>query len=354
MRICFLAPANSVHTQKWVDYLNQSGHEMHLISFHPGKVKGAKVHSFKSFTKFCYLLYLPLVKMLVRKIRPQLVHAHFVSSYGLVGACLGFHPFLISVWGADVIDFPKRSWLHRCLVKYSLNKADVVTATSQMLSRTIAGFVGENHKIFVIPFGVDLDRFSPRRESTKKEVITIGTVKTLIRKYGIEYLIRAFALVEKKYENVKLVIVGDGSLRGDLENLATKLHCYRKISFVGKVPNERVQEYLSGMDIFVMPSIMESETFGVSAVEASACGIPVIASNIGGLPEVVLNKKTGLLVPPKDPDAIAKAITFLIENPRLREKWGKEGRRFVSEHYNWLENAAQMEKLYEKIVEGLN
>ncbi|MCK4427441.1 MAG: glycosyltransferase [candidate division Zixibacteria bacterium] len=351
MKICYLAPANSVHTQKWVDYLNQNGHEMHLISFHPGRIKGAKVYHLKSFAKFCYLLYLPVVKMLVKKIRPQIVHAHFVSSYGLVGACLGFHPLLISVWGADVIDFPKRSWLHRCLVRYSLNKADVITATSQMLSRAVVGFVGKNNKTFVVPFGVDLDRFSPRIESVDKELITIGTVKTLAHKYGIEYLIRAFAMVEKKHENVKLVIVGDGPLRKELENLATELNCSQKINFVGKVPNEKVQEYINSMDIFVVPSVLESESFGVAAVEASACGLPVIVSDIGGLPEVVLNKKTGLRISPKDPDAIAKAIIFLIENPQLREEWGKEGRRFVSEHYNWIKNAAQMEQLYEEVFQ---
>jgi len=346
MRICYLAPANSVHTQKWVDYLNHSGHEMHLISFHPGKIKGAEVYHLKSFAKFCYLLYLPVVKMLVKKIRPEIVHAHFVSSYGLVGACLGFHPLLISVWGTDIIDFPRRSRIHRWLVRYSLNKADVITATSQMLSEAVAGFVRGNDKTFVVPFGVDLDRFYPRIESVDREIITIGTVKTLAPKYGIEYLIRAFAIVGKKYENVKLVIVGDGSLRGKLENLATELNCSEKIDFVGKVPNERVRKYLSAMDIFVTPSV--SESFGVAVVEASACGLPVIVSDIGGLSEVVLNKKTGLRVPPKDPDAIAKAIIFLIENPQLREKWGNEGRRFVSEHYNWIENAAQMEKLYKK------
>ena len=354
MKICYLAPANSVHTQKWVDYLNQSGHEIHLISFHPGKVKGAKVYYFRSFTKICYLLYIPLVKILVKKIGSQIVHAHFVSSYGLVGACLGFHPFLVSVWGADVIDFPKRSWLHRWLVRYSLNKADVITATSQMLSKAVAGFVGRNNKTFVVPFGVDLDRFSPRIESVERGIITIGTVKTLAPKYGIEYLIRAFAVVEKKYENVKLVIVGDGPLRGDLQNLATELNCSQKIDFVGKVPNEKVPEYINSMDIFVVPSVLESESFGVAAVEASACGLPVIVSDIGGLPEVVLDGKTGLRVPPKDPDAIAKAIIFLIENPQLREEWGKEGRRFISNHYNWIENAAQMQKLYEKALKGWN
>jgi glycosyltransferase involved in cell wall biosynthesis len=350
VKICYLAPANSVHTQKWVDYFNENGHEMHLISFHPGRIKGAKVYHLKSFAKFCYLLYLPVVKMLVKKIRPKIVHAHFVSSYGLVGACLGFHPFLISVWGADIIDFPKRSWLHRCLVKYGLNKADVITATSQMLSKAVAGFVGKNNKTFVIPFGVDVDRFSPRMESIHKEVITIGTVKTLSHKYGIEYLIRAFAVVEKKYENVKLEIVGDGPLRGDLQNLTTELNCSQKVNFVGKVPNEKVPEYINSMDIFVVPSVLESESFGVAAVEASACGLPVIASDIGGLSEVIRDKKTGLVVPPADPDSIAEAIISLIKNPDYRGELGEEGRRFVSNHYNWIENAAQMEKLYEEVL----
>lgn len=84
MRICYLAPANSVHTRKWVDYFSRNGHEMHSISFHSGEVKGANVYHLRSFTKSCYLLHIPLIKTLPTRIRPQIIHAHYVLSYGLL------------------------------------------------------------------------------------------------------------------------------------------------------------------------------------------------------------------------------------------------------------------------------
>jgi len=347
MRICYLAPANSVHTRKWVGYFSRKGHDVHLVSFHPGEAEGCKVYHFRSSRKFCYLLYVPLIKALVRKIKPQIIHAHYVSSYGLVGACLGFRPFLISAWGSDVVDFPRRSWLHRWLVRYSLRQADMITATSRMLSGTLSGLAPQNGKVFVVPFGVDSDRFSPGEDRIRNKSVTIGIVKTLSQKYGVEYLIRAFALVRRKHEKVKLVIVGDGPLRADFENLCSELGCSQDIRFVGGVPNEEVPEYLRAMDIFVVPSVMESETFGVAAVEAQSCGLPVVASKVGGLPEVVLDGKTGLIVPPKDSASLAEAIGLLIEKPELRERLGNQGRRFVLKNYQWIDNAARMERLYE-------
>jgi glycosyltransferase involved in cell wall biosynthesis len=248
-----------------------------------------------------------------------------------------------------VINFPRTSFLHRLLVKYALGKADHITATSKMLASTTAELTGVPDKVTVIPFGVDLLSFRERTASSQKMEITIGIVKTLLPKYGVEYLIRAFSLVEKQFRNLNLMIVGGGPLRDNLQRLAQELGCVEKVYFVGQVPYSRVPEYLSKMDIFVVPSVDESESFGVAAVEASACGLPVVASNVGGLPEVVLDNKTGLLVPPRDPFAIAEAIIYLIENPGMRERFGKCGRELVMKNYSWQENAQRMENLYKEI-----
>ncbi len=100
------------------------------------------------------------------------------------------------------------------------------------------------------------------------------------------------------------------------------------------------------MNIFIVPSDLESESSGVAAVEVSACGLSVIVTDIGSLSEMILNKRTGLMVPPKNPGDIAKAIIFLIENPQLKEEWGKERRRFVLKHYHLIENLTQMQPSY--------
>ena len=351
MRLCFLAPGNSIHTHRWVEYMSDRGHQVHLITFHKGdKIHKVEAHYLSSPSKLIYPFFLSKIRFLIKIINPDILHAHYASSYGLLGACSGFHPFVVSVWGWDVINFPRVSFLHRLLVKYALRKADHITATSKMLASTTAELTGVSDKVTVIPFGVDLLSFQERTDSSQKMEITIGIVKTLLPKYGIEYLIRAFSLVEKKFRNLNLMIVGTGPLRDNLHRLAQELGCVEKVYFVGQVPYSRVPEYLSKMDIFVVPSVDESESFGVAAVEASACGLPIIASKVGGLPEVVVDKSTGLIVPPKDPSAIAEALVHLIENPDLRQEYGRRGREFVMRNYNWQENALRMEKLYREIL----
>jgi glycosyltransferase involved in cell wall biosynthesis len=102
------------------------------------------------------------------------------------------------------------------------------------------------------------------------------------------------------------------------------------------------------MDIFVVPSLQES--FGVAAVEAAAAGLPVLASNVGGLPEVVVDGETGFLVPPADVEALSGRLSQLIADPALRQRMGQAGCTFIKAHYDWKANAAQMESLYQSIV----
>lgn len=351
MRLCFLAPANSIHTRRWVEYMANRGHRVDIITFHRGdKIPKVKVHYLPSPAKLIYPFFLSKIRFLIKIINPDILHAHYASSYGLLGACSGFHPFVLSVWGWDVMNFPENSFLHKLLVKYTLKKADRITATSHILKSTVVSLAPMQGKISIIPFGADLVSFRPQGKRKENKTVTIGTVKALRNKYGIEFLIQAFALVKKKFKNVDLIIVGKGPLRESLEQLSIKLGCAEKTHFIGEISYSQVPEYLGKMHVFVVPSIDESESFGVAAVEASACELPVIASNVGGLPEVVIDKKTGLLVDPRNPQALAEAIIRLIENPGLRREYGRRGREFVMENYDWQENAKRMENLYEEVL----
>ncbi len=351
MRLCFLAPANSIHTRRWVEYMADRGHRVNLITFHKGdKIPKVKVHYLPCPAKLIYPFFLSKIRFLVRTVDPDILHAHYASSYGLLGACSGFHPFIVSVWGWDVINFPRASLFHKFLIKFTLRKADQITATSVFLKSTIMKLGSGSEEISVIPFGTELSLFHPEAKPAKNQTIKIGIVKSLRTKYGIEYLIRAFALVEKKFRNISLIIAGEGPLKESLKKLPQELGCAEKIHFSGAIPHSEVPQFLQKIDIFVVPSIDESESFGVAAIEASACELPVIASNIGGLPEVVLDGKTGLLITPKDPAALAEAIISLIENPDLKRQYAKAGRELVMKKYNWQENAWSMEKLYEKVL----
>ena len=361
MKICFLADAASIHTKKWATHFASKGHEVHIISFRDVQIAGVQVHYINSYgtisispissfiSKIGYLFWVGKIRRLIKKIRPDILHAHWATSYGLLGALSGYHPFILSTWGNDIIISPQKYWIMQKLVEYSLEKADLVTATSKMLGDATGKFVHDGKTVHTIPFGVDTDLFTPSKDNPPEGEICIGIVKALEDSYGIEYLIRAFKIVVDKGYDSNLLIVGDGSLRKNLEKLTKTLNLSSSVKFIGKVDNYKVIEYLQKMDIFVIPSIRES--FGVAAVEASACSIPVIATNIGGLPEVVIDGTTGFLVPPRDENAIADRIIRLIDDSELRVQMGSEGREYIKSNYDIQLCGSLMKSKYEEILQ---
>ena len=235
----------------------------------------------------------------------------------------------------------------------SFKKADAISVLSLITKVEMKKLT--NKFVHLIPFGVDINKFSPQK-SKSTEKIKIGTIRTLSEKYGVEYLIRAFAEVRKKHKNIQLEIVGDGPLRSFLENLTLELGIENNVTFYGYVnQNSSFEQYiniLGSLDVFAILSILDSETFGVAAVEASACGIPVLATSVGGLPEVIDAEKTGIIVAPKNVEETAKALDRLISDENLRNEMGRNGRKKVEEHYNWKSNVEQMIHLYKQTIEN--
>jgi glycosyltransferase involved in cell wall biosynthesis len=318
-----------------------------LICFHPAdRIDGVDIRYLPIQNKNLTVLKFAEVKRLIAEFKPDIMHAHYATSCGLVAALSGFHPFVLSVWGDDILAFPNKSPLHKWVMRKIINAADYVSATSHMLADSARKLIKEDRNIEVIPFGVDLNHYQFRQRENK-DVVHVGTVRKLTPKYGLEYLIKAVAKLAESGYKVKLTIVGGGKLGSKLETLARRLQIADLVNFTGFVPNPKVVDYLYQFDIFVMPSVEEGETFGVAAVEAMATGLPVIASKIGGLPEVVEHGKTGLHVKPGDVDSLFDALKTYLDFAELRHSHGSEGRHKVKRQYNWEDNAKLIDKLYE-------
>jgi L-malate glycosyltransferase len=349
-KIAYLAFGHSIHTIKWVKYFRDIGHDLMLISFYPcAPIEGVDVRSIHCPNRYSPLFKVSQVKRLLKELKPDILHAHYASSCGMVAAMTGFHPFVLSVWGDDIFEFPKKSMIHKWAISKTISCADYVTATSDMLARKTLELINDKKNIMVIPFGVNLDLYRYFDRPTR-ETITIGTVRNLTPKYGLKYLIKAFATLTSKYENIRLIIIGEGPIRPELERLAKDLEVNHLIQFVGRIPNDKIAIYLSNFDVFAMPSIGEGETFGVAAVEAMATGLPVVASRIGGLPEVVDDGLTGILVTPGDSENLKEALEHYIINYQSRIDDGFRGRKKVENNYDWAQNAILMEKLYNEIL----
>ncbi|MCR4942155.1 MAG: glycosyltransferase [Campylobacter sp.] len=365
MKVLLLSDPNSSHTIKWAKSLSQKGIDIAIFGIGSLKVntykdiKNIQIYTLNksidknegALSKIRYLGAIPKIKKIIKEFKPDLVHAHYASSYGLLGALSDFHPFVLSVWGSDVFSFPLKSPLHKFILKNNLKKADKILSTSHVMARQTKLYTPKD--ITVTPFGIDLNSFKPMH--TKNELfdendIVIGTIKTLEEKYGIEYLIKAFKILVDKFPNLplKLLIVGGGSLEKSLKNLALELNLNDKVTFTGAVPYEQVIKYHNMLSVSV--SISDSESFGVAIIEASACEKPVVVSSVGGLPEVVQDGVTGIVVPPKNPQQTAQAIEKIIMDKNLMSQMGKDGRIRVKNLYNWDENLAQMIDIYKGLI----
>ncbi|MBU3175000.1 glycosyltransferase [Clostridium estertheticum] len=354
VKICFLADAQSIHTRKWAQYFSGIYNEIHIISMRKTDYvyeSNVYVHVLRSISKnkLSYFLLIKDIRNLVKEINPDILHSHYATSYGLYGRMCNFHPFIISVWGSDVYEFPKGNIAKELLLKYILKGADQVCSTSYNMAEETRKYY--NKDIIITPFGVDIEKFKCYTPILSSSNITIGVIKGLEKIYGIEYLIEGFSKVIHEYKGskeLKLLIVGDGTQRIKLESLVNELGINSNVTFTGKIDNDKVPEYINMMDIVCLPSL--SESFGVSAVEACACGRPILATNVGGLKEIIFENYNGFIIKQKSSEDIKLKIIKIIGNEVQMMKFSKNARKLVLEKYSWINNAKIMDNLYKKLV----
>lgn len=360
MKVLFLSTIENIHTIRWVNALVNKGLDVTLVG-----MKNNKNEKNKSLIDSkVKIVYLPIkgklgyylnhffINKIVEKERPDIINVHYASGYGTLGRFIKFENKILNVWGSDVYDFPRQNKIKKQILIKNLNSYKAIASTSHCMAKEIERYLVKKQEIYITPFGVELEKFKNLSLEKKEDKVVIGIVKTLEPKYGIEYLIRAIRELEKildkeTFERIEVRIYGKGYLKESLENLTEKLNIKEKIKFEGFILNSEVPKVINEMDIFVVPSI--SESFGVAAVEAMACEIPVIVSDADGLKEVVVDNETGFVVPKKDYKAIAEKIKILIKDEKLRKRLGEEGRKRVMRLYSWNDNVENMVTIYKKI-----
>jgi glycosyltransferase involved in cell wall biosynthesis len=308
------------------------------------------VHILPFSKRMGYVASAYALRRLLGKIKPDILNAHYATGYGLLARLSGFKPLLLSVWGSDVYDFPELSAFHRFMLKSNLQAATAIASTSRCMARkTEETFSHRN--ILITPFGVDEQLFTPRISAEGQNRIVIGTVKTLMNKYGIDTLIESFAIVKRCIgDNVPLFleITGGGPDLDDLKALAIKLGIAEYVIFHGSMPHACVPEMLRRLDIYVALSRLDSESFGVAILEAGSCQLPVVVSDADGPAEVTLDGTTGFIVPRNNPAAAAKAIFRLVCEPELCRRMGQAGRDHVLANYTWEKSVDIMMAAYDE------
>ena len=362
IKIFFLADGSSSHTEKWVLGLLEANIEIYLFSLRDISDKLKKHPRLKSyscellvssnasaFNKSTYLKVIPKLRKEIKLFAPDILHAHYASSYGLLALLSGFRPYFVSLWGSDIMVFPKRSALHRFIFSRILKNAKQVLATSVLMQNLAKNYL-KNDSCIQIPFGVDISNFTPF-EKPETNSFVFGIVKTMAHNYGIDIAIEAFKLLIKKYPNKQLLlrIAGDGILRQEYETLAAE-YLNTKIEFIGKIKHQEVPSFLQKLDVFI--NISRSESFGVSVLEASACGIPVIISDKGGLPETVIADKSGLILNNLNSQDCFEAMEEYLLHPEKAKKHGENGRHFIVNRYDFNKNIEEQIEVYNTVLEA--
>jgi len=357
LKICYLADGQSIHTQKWVRYFADKGFNVYLVTFdNTGQIEGVKVHNLGYHSKLAYPRRVLDVKNAVREIEPDILHAHYVSHYGMYAALTGFKPFVVTAWGSDVLIRPKKSMIRKRIVKYVLKKADLITVDSESLMRLVMSFGVHNTKVKLINHGVNLNIFCPSAKDKKlrerlrfppSSRVVIST-RSLEPIYDIKTLIRAVPIVLRSVVDAYFIIVGGGSLRRKLEMMADQLRISSNVKFVGQVSQMEVARLLCSSDLYVSTSL--SDTTSVSLLEAMACGLPVVVTELEGNMEWIKDEINGFLFPTGDSGALAERIIYLLSDEDTRKKFGATNIKIVKERADYIKEMSKMEELYRNLI----
>lgn len=278
---------------------------------------------------------------------------HFIFGYMASKICKAK---LISTFHSVGLHYIKKSRLNLDpFIKWIISKSNIITVNSTYTCNKLKGY--RPHNVMIIPFGAAVDAKKKVKTKPKKDEIRILFVGRLVERKGVEYLLEALKSLKKEVRmNAKLIIVGKGNQREKLEQKRENLKLNKNdVVFMGRVSENELANQYRSCDIFVLPAIVDSkgdtEGLGVVLLEAMSFKKPVIASRVGGITDIIKDKKTGILVNEKSPEEISKAIEFLIRNPEKRGGIAEQGFIFQQENFSWNKITDLLMTCYKKALE---
>lgn len=361
MKICVLATGDSIHSFRWIDFFSRRGHEIHWVSLSRFQEPPAfSVRTYEVAPRRSEVQQIVTavreLRMLLRRIQPDVLHMHSAGRHGLTGALSGFYPRIVTAWGSEVL-IAAKSPLRRPFVKFVLRSANLVTCDAEHMRRAIMRMGVNEEKIRIIYFGTDTSHFRPRPPSAelRRELKAFGgpviiSLRSLEPIYDVESLVKAIPDVLRNFPKAVFVIAGTGSEREKVARLAEFLDVSDNLRFVGTIPGHQLPLYLNAADLYVSTSLSDAG-LAASTAEAMACGLPVVVTDSGENRLWVKDGEGGFVVPLKDPTALAEKMRYLLEYPLEARRLGSFNRSVIEERNNYWVEMMKMEKLYEAIVE---
>jgi rhamnosyl/mannosyltransferase len=317
------------------------------------KLNGVNVSRLTTLATFAATPLCPQMAIAIRRTPADLVHLHVPNPYAALAFLLSGHraPLVIS-WHSDVVRQRRLARLYAPITRRLVKRAEALIASSAEYKASSPILARNRRRVRVIPYGIDVDAFQASNPARVAQLrarygprITLA-VGRLVYYKGFEHVIRAMRRVAGH-----LLIVGEGPLRQSLERLADTAEVAARVTFLGDLSREELVHAYHAADVFVLPSVARSEAFGIVQLEAMASGTPVVNTRIAsGVPLVSIDGQTGITVEPQAPDALAAALTLLLDNLELRARCGAAGRQRVREHFGLDVMVERTLTLYREVV----
>ncbi len=377
MKICHFGWCRSSHVWRWVRWFASRGHESHIITDKPGDIEGVKEHiipslwepdlrprrerfkdwSFHHWRLRC-LRVLKWARDRVNEINPDVVHSHMLWYPGMLGAFVPSKKYVITAFNGDVSWRKDRKLINRIGVRYAIHKADIITSVSHNLLEDCRRWGARNGKLYRIMRGVDIKRFHPceNRDALKSKLgLHSGSVILSSRSagglYNLDTIVKATSLIIKKFPDIQIVFVWQSATDDqifELRKLTVSLRLEQNIIFFGEISYDNMYQYYQAADILV--SVPSTDGVSSSIIEGMACGTVPVASNLPTVKEWVEHGKNGLLVEPRDIEALSEAVIDLLKNEKKRKTFAERNLELIKEIGNQDYWMGKMEELYYRLI----
>lgn len=306
-------------------------------------------HKIPRLRSLCnFLRSLLRVRRLVQNIRPDIVNCHYIDFYSVYFAILKpifGYKLILTFHGSDVM---RPGSLGQGVLPHLIRAADHVVGVSSKICRKVGEFTCVKDKNKVIYNGINFDFWSSteRYQGSSSTIVSVGSLVPL---KGHDVLIEAFQRVQRFERNAELVIVGSGPLEDDLKAQVVSRELRDTVTFTGWLEKQEIRTLFEDASVFAFPS--KSEGFGIALIEAMAAGLPCVATNVGGIPEVIRDHAVGTLVPPNDPESLAQGLLGILKDRECATRFSLNARLRAND-FSWEKALVQYEQVYLEVYEN--
>jgi glycosyltransferase involved in cell wall biosynthesis len=379
LRIAVLGDFDGMHARSWLRWFVERGHDVHAISYYPPQstLDGVTLHTLRhraanpaaqsaagaagqagrvprGLMRLAHgLRYRAAgLQRVVREIKPDVFHGHFLVEHGFYGALAGFHPYVVTAWGSDVLVEPQRDPVSKLIAKWTLRRADLVTSNNAYMAERIVALGTARSKVHVVTLGADRFFLERRDESVNVRIADLPRAPSVLSTraheplYNIGEIIDAYERVVRARPGVRMVVAHGGSQSAELSRRAAV--SAGRIEFIGFVDRKALRDAMTEAHVFV--SVPSSDGTSVALLQAMAAGCFPIVADLPTQRELIEDGVNGFRVPLHRPEILAERIERAVAQPELRRAAAERNRAIVEDRGLNENEMAKMEALYHTLA----